>query len=70
MGGFIKTPKMKVLIPDYLLESVLRHYAALASSDVDCDNLRAVNAKRVARKEIEKVRKIIDAHKGTNKHID
>lgn len=55
---------MKILVPDYLLKSVLRHYAVLASCNVDRDNLRAVNAKRVARKEIERVRKLIDIQQG------
>ncbi len=60
---------MKILIPDYLLKSVLRHYAALASCNVDRSNIRAVNAKRVAKKEIERVRKLIEIQSTNDKPI-
>lgn len=55
---------MKITIPDYLLESILRHYQTLAEAYVYTDgNLKAINAQRVARKEIEKARRWIDKQK-------
>lgn len=60
---------MKISISDYLLENVLRHYETLSSCNVDRNNLRAVNARRVARKEIEKVKAIIDTQKTNDKPI-
>lgn len=46
-------------IPEYVLSSVLRHYRTLADVDVPRDNIKAVNAKRVANKEISKVERLI-----------
>jgi len=55
---------MKILVPDYLLESVLRHYGTLADEYVpNGGNTRARNAQRVAGKEIQKIRAIMDKQK-------
>jgi len=55
---------MKILVPDYLLENVLRHYKSLADAyRPDGNNTRAHNAQRVAGKEIHKIRAIIDKQK-------
>lgn len=54
---------MKIPIPDYLLESVLRHYETLAKAYSYNGDDRAGNAKRVATREIHKVRSIIQKHK-------
>lgn len=58
---------MKILVPDYLLESVLRHYETLASAyRPDGNNTRAHNAQRVAGKEIRMIRAIMDKQKIDN----
>lgn len=55
---------MKFLVPDYLLESVLRHYKTLAEAyRPDGTNTRAHNAQRVADREIQKVRMIMGRQK-------
>lgn len=52
---------MKILVPDYLLASVLRHYKALASAyRRDGNDTKARNAQRVADKEIQKIKAIMD----------
>ncbi|GEM_PF-6053306 len=50
---------MKILIPDYLLESLLRHYKALADAYRYDGNIKAANASRMAGKEIQKIESII-----------
>lgn len=51
---------MKYLIPGYLLDAVVRHYETLALSYVpDGKNNMAANAKRVAGKEIQKLKSLI-----------
>ncbi len=50
---------MKILIPDYLLESLLRHYKALADAYRYDGNVKAANASRMAGKEIQKIESII-----------
>lgn len=55
---------MKILVPDYLLESVLRHYKTLAEAyRPDGTNTRAHNAQRVADREIKKIRTLMDKQK-------
>lgn len=52
---------MKILVPDYLLASVLRHYGTLANAyRPDSSNTKARNAQRVAGKEIQRLRRIIN----------
>lgn len=53
---------MKILVPDYLLNAVLRHYEVLAQAYIGND-IKACNAQRVAVKEINKVRTIISKQK-------
>lgn len=48
-----------VVIPEYVLKSALRHYSALARAQIPYDDLRALNAKREARKEIAKVERLM-----------
>ncbi len=50
---------MKILVPDYLLESILRHYKTLAEAYQYDGNIKAVNAKRVSGKEIQRLIRII-----------
>lgn len=52
-------------IPEYLLQSILRHYRALSLTAVNASDTRAYNAKRVARKEIERAEAIIVKQKKT-----
>jgi len=54
---------MRISIPYYLLDSLLRHYAALARGSIERNDLRAINARRVAAKEIGKIRKLIHMQK-------
>lgn len=49
-------------IPEYVLLGVLRHYKALANANISNDDIKALNAKRVANKEILKVERIIKQH--------
>lgn len=51
---------MKYQIPGYLLDAVLRHYEILAKSYQNDGNTKAINAKRMAGKEIQKIRKLMD----------
>lgn len=54
---------MRISIPDYLLEALLRHYGTLARAyRYDGDN-RARNAERVADRCIKRVRAIIEKQK-------
>lgn len=51
---------MKILIPDYQFKRILRAYETLAEAYVpDGTNTRATNARRIARKEIAKARRLI-----------
>lgn len=52
-----------VTLPEYLLVNLLRHYKALASADIDRSDLRAINAKRVAPKEIRSIEKYLTQNK-------
>lgn len=54
---------MEIHIPDYLLESILRHYNALANAYRNDGNLKAVNAKRMSEKEIGRAMKLIEKQK-------
>lgn len=47
-------------VPEYLLKAVLRHYGALAAGYKRDSNLKAVNAQRVAAKEIARVQALMD----------
>lgn len=49
-----------VTIPEYLLVNMLRHYKTLASVKIGHDNLRAINAQRLARKEIQRIERYIE----------
>lgn len=49
-------------VPEYLLINVVRHYKALALADISHTNLRAINAKRVAPKEINKIEKLLKSN--------
>lgn len=51
---------MKIQIPDYQLLRILRNYETLAAAYKRDGNDRAANAQRVARKEIDKVRRLIE----------
>lgn len=58
---------MKILVPDYLLESVMRHYKSLAEAyRPDGHNTKAHNAQRVAGREIQKIRTLMDKQKKEN----
>lgn len=48
-----------VTIPEYRLVNLLRHYKALASAEISHSDLRAINAKRVAPKEIRSIEKYL-----------
>ena len=48
-----------ITIPEHLLINVLRHYKALASSEFKCTSLRALNAKRLAPKEIKRLENLL-----------
>lgn len=54
---------MKILIPDYLLKSILLHYRILANAYRYDGDTKAGNAKRVADKEIRKAEKIVNEQK-------
>ena len=66
IGAFLFIPMAKtVIIPEYLLVNMLRHYKALASADIDHADLRAINAKRIAPKEIAKIEKYLTNNNDT-----
>lgn len=48
-----------IIIPEYILKSVLRHYKILSEAHISYDDIKALNAKRVACKEIQKLERII-----------
>lgn len=53
-------------IPDYLLMSVYRHYSRLAArAEVDSSDTVTMNARRIARKELRKLKMYIDKIKPT-----
>lgn len=51
---------MKYLIPGYLLDALLLHYEALADAyQPDGGDTRAANAKRMAGKEISRIKRMM-----------
>lgn len=52
-------PRM-VTLPRYFIEQIYRHYRDLARVNVPQTDTRAVNAKRVSRRELTRLRAIID----------
>ncbi len=55
---------MKIPIPDYVIEPLLRRYETLADRGVfDRSDVKVANALRLSGKDIEKIRKLIKQHK-------
>lgn len=54
---------MKIPIPLYRLEAILRHYSTLSEAYVDGHSIKADDAWRLSRKEIVWLKKEIDQYK-------
>lgn len=60
---------MKIPIPDYLIENLLRHTELLMSAiGPSHDNTRVSNAVRLGRHEVRKIKSIIRSHKNGKSH--
>lgn len=54
---------MKIAVPEYVLAAILRHYGTLAGRcTVPRDDLKAVNAKRLAGEDLRRLRRILNVN--------